>query len=290
MLFCSFDLHAVSVSAKFYESIVKLEKSLNFNGRIGVYAINIFDNKIIGYKEEERFPFCSTSKLIVVSLLLKNMESNPIYLAKVIQYNKRDVKRSGYAPVTSNNLNQGMDLLSLAKAAIEHSDNLAMNLIIKEVGGISEVNKFAKIINDHSFRLDRMEPELNTSIPNDIRDTTTPKAMVNTLQKLILGNVLNLNSKNLLLDMLKHNTTGATKIRSVIPNNWVVADKTGSGDYGTNNDIAIIYPFESKPIIIAIYTTQFIKKSKRNDRIVSDVAKLALENLLVINNKKLLNY
>lgn len=269
------NLYAISIS----EKISQFEDSVDFHGRIGIYAINTDNNKIVSYKEEERFPFCSTSKLIVVALLLKNSESKSKYLSKIIKYNKKDIEKSGYAPVTINNLNQGMDLINLARAAIEHSDNLAMNLLIKEVGGIKQINNFTKMINDTSFHLDRMEPYLNTSIPDDIRDTTTPKAMASTLQKLILGNVLNSNSKNLLLDMLKHNTTGATKVRSIIPENWVVGDKTGSGDYGTNNDVAIIYPFESKPIIIAIYTTQFKKNAKRNDKIVANVAKLVLENL-----------
>ena len=119
---------------------------------------------------------------------------------------------------------------------------------LKFLGGLNAINQFARSIGDKSFRLDRGEPELNTALPNDPRDTTTPEAMEKTLQKLVLGNTLGSAQRTQLKTWLLGNTTGDHRIRAALPKNWILADKTGTGDYGVTNDIGIIWPNNCKPI------------------------------------------
>ncbi|PEW23525.1 class A beta-lactamase, partial [Bacillus cereus] len=75
--------------------------------------------------------------------------------------------------------------------------------------------------------------------PGDVHDTSTPKALATSLQAFTLGDVLSTEKRNLLIDWMKRNTTGDNLIRAGVPGGWEVADKTGSGFYGTRNDIAI---------------------------------------------------
>ncbi|GHL11307.1 hypothetical protein ECZU22_52060 [Escherichia coli] len=72
---------------------------------------------------------------------------------------------------------------------------------------------FARAIGDETFRLDRTEPTLNTAIPGDPRDTTTPRAMAQTLRQLTLGHALGETQRAQLVTWLKGNTTGAASIR-----------------------------------------------------------------------------
>ena len=65
-----------------------------------------------------------------------------------------------------------------------------MNKLIAQLGGPGGVTAFARAIGDETFRLDRTEPTLNTAIPGDPRDTTTPRAMAQTLRQLTLGHAL----------------------------------------------------------------------------------------------------
>ena len=56
-----------------------------------------------------------------------------------------------------------------------------------------------------------------------------------------------------------------------MPKTWKVADKTGTCDYGTTNDIAIIWTNKHTPVIVAIYFT----KSKKSAAAREDVIALA---------------
>ena len=126
------------------------------------------------------------------------------------------------------------------------------------------------------YRLDRIEPELNTAIPGDLRDTTTPAAMGYSLQGLVLGDVLHFSQRQQLLSWLKNNKTGDARIRAGVPRGWLVGDKTGTGSYGTTNDIAIIWPPKQAPIIVVIYFTQHEKNAEPRDDIIASVTRLLL--------------
>jgi beta-lactamase class A len=153
-----------------------------------------------------------------------------------------------------------------------------MNLLLKQLGGPGAVNIYARSIGDGTFRLDRYEPELNTAIPGDLRDTSTPMAMRKSLHNLVLGNTLGLMQRKQLNTWLKNNTTGNATIRAGVPKGWIVGDKTGSGDYGTRNDIGVIWVPTCSPIVLAIYTTQNKKDAQtRNDVIASATSLLINE-------------
>ncbi|MEO8401356.1 MAG: class A beta-lactamase [Gammaproteobacteria bacterium] len=257
--------------------LAKLEASSG--GRLGVYAINTANNVRVQYRAEELFPFCSTSKIIVVSAILKKSETNPALLQKKITYDKKDIDKSEYAPITQQHIDSGMRIAELCKAAIEYSDNTAMNLLLKILGGPGAVTSYARSIHDNKFRMNRWEPELNSAIPGDTRDTTTPKAMTHSLQQVVLGDGLALSQQKQLQTWLKNNTTGAAKIRAGVPKNWIVGDKTGSGQYGTTNDIGIIWPPGCSPIVIAIYLTQNTKDAVNREDILASATHLVLSEL-----------
>lgn len=264
-------------STRLCSDIGNIESS--HHSRIGVYAIDTSNNSVISYNGMQKFPFCSTSKIMVAAAILKQSENNQKTLSQVIKYSESDVINSGYAPVTSKNINHGMTIKQLYEVALEYSDNTAMNLLIDNLGGITMVNKFTQSIGDNEFHLDRNEPLLNSAIPGDERDTTTPKAMTISLQKLLLGSVLESREKELLLKSMINNTTGNTKIRAgVVYPDWVVGDKTGGGGYGASNDIGIIYPKNCAPIILSIYTTRDTKDAIPQTDIIAKITKLIIQD------------
>lgn len=255
--------------------LAKLEASSG--GRLGISAIDTANNKLIQYRAKERFPMCSTSKVMVVSAILNKSMKSVDLLQKNVIYTQQDLDNSHYAPITSKNLPTGMNIGDFCAATIAYSDNTAMNLLLKEIGGPKAVTAYARSIGDNEYELDRFEPELNTALPGDLRDTTTPSAMEESLKKLVLGNVLALSQRNQLQTWLKNNTTGDTKIRAGVPKNWVVVDKTGSGDYGTTNDIGIIWPPKCSPIVIAVYYTQNKKDAKANKNIIASATRILVD-------------
>ena len=163
-------------------------------GRIGVAALDTGTGQHIEYKANERFPMCSTFKVLAAAAVLKLVDEGKEYLDRMVPYAKEDILE--YAPVTKEHLKEGrMTLGDLFAAAVEQNDNTAGNLLLRTIGGPSGLTSFLRTIGDKTTRLDRMEPDLNTAIPGDERDTTTPAAMREDLERLLTKDVLSPTSR-----------------------------------------------------------------------------------------------
>jgi len=264
---------ALEKTVSIQQELAALETSTG--GRLGVFAINTANQDTIQYHANQRFPFCSTGKLMVVGAILQKNMSNSDLLKQNISYNKQDLIT--YSPITEQHIPQGMTVSGLCAAALDYSDNTAANLLVEQLGGPKAVNTFARSIDDRAFRLDRIEPQLNSAIPGDLRDTTTPLAMARSLQKLVLGQALGQTERQQLQAWLKANTTGNTRIRAGVPKGWIVGDKTGTGDYGTTNDIGVIWPPHCSPIVVAIYFTQSQKNASAKDAVLASATRLVIK-------------
>jgi beta-lactamase class A len=250
--------------------LARLEKESG--GRLGVAAFNTADGRQLLHRADERFPLCSTFKMMLAAAVLAR---DPSLLEKRLRYEKSDLVP--HSPVTGKHVAEGMTVEALCEATLQYSDNTAANLLMKQIGGPTAVTAYARSIGDSEFRLDRWETELNSAIPGDLRDTTTPQAMAKSLQKLVMGEALPLHCRRQLKDWMIGNTTGATRIRAGVPAGWIVADKTGAGDYGTVNDIAVIWPPGRPPIVLALYLTLPGKDDKPRPELHGEVAKVAIE-------------
>ncbi|GKX57482.1 beta-lactamase [Leminorella grimontii] len=266
---------AASDAAGIQQKLANLEKSAG--GRLGVALIDTEDNSRVLYRGDERFAMCSTSKVMAVAAVLKQSETDKGVLSKKIKIKKADLVN--WNPITEKHVNSSMTLEELSAATLQYSDNVAMNKIIAHLGGPNKVTAFARSIDDTTFRLDRTEPSLNTAIPGDERDTTTPLAMAESLRNLTLGNALGETQRAQLVEWLKGNTTGGESIRAGLPKAWIVGDKTGSGDYGTTNDIAVIWPENRAPLILVTYFTQPKQDAKSRRDVLAAAAKIVAEGL-----------
>jgi beta-lactamase class A len=257
------------------EQLTQLERTLA--GRIGVFAMNTANGAQLSYRADEYFPMCSTFKILLTSAILKRSTSIGGLMQERIKYQQRDLVT--YSPITKDHVADGMTVTALCAAAMQYSDNTASNLLIQRLGGPEAVTAFARSIGDREFRLDRWETALNSAIPGDRRDTSTPKAMGQSLQRLALGDALGPLLQVQLQDWLQGNTTGAARIRAGVPADWQVGDKTGTGDYGTTNDVALVWPPQRPPIVIAIYSTQADKAAKARNAVVAAAARIVVDRL-----------
>ena len=254
----------------------------NFGGRIGVYAINTGTGETFGYKESERFPLCSSFKGFVAAAILLKSQDNKNLLSEKIEYKDREIEP--YSPITEKYKSTGMTVGDMSAAALQYSDNGATNILLERyLGGPSGITAFMRSIGDKEFRLDRWELDLNTAIPGDERDTSTPRAVATSLQKLALGHVLNATERDKYQEWLKGNTTGDKRIRASVPSDWVVGDKTGTcGVYGTANDYAVVWPKGKSPLVIAVYTTKNKKEEKHSDTVITDAARIVIHSIIAI--------
>jgi beta-lactamase class A len=257
--------------------IQALEKS--FGGKIGVYAIDTNSKTIVSYRANERFPVQSTLKLMGVAALLKQSEEGKISIHEKIHYTEKDLAAYPWHPITGKYVRQGMSLEDLGEAAVSYSDNPAMNLIILHLGGTEFINQFAQSIGNHSFNVKHLEGQLNSD-PNNPEDSSTPKDMARSIRKIVLGNALSPASRSKLLSWLENDKTGNQRIRAGTPNGWIVADKTGSGDYGVANDVGVLWSPYCRPVVLSIYTNQPQKDAKRREDILASVTNIIFEQVV----------
>jgi beta-lactamase class A len=243
-------------------------------GRLGVAAVNTADGARLMHRADERFAVCSTFKVIAASAILDRSARDAGLLQRHVDYSPADLV--SYSPVTSQHVTDGMTVAALCAAALRYSDNTAGNLLMKLLGGPPAVTAFARAIGDNEFRLDRWETELNTAVPGDPRDTSTPAAMATSLQRLALGDALGVAQREQLITWMRGNTTGNQRIRAAVPADWSVADKTGGGDYGATNDIAVLWPSGQPPIVLALYFTQDRQAAEARSEVLAAAARIVV--------------
>jgi beta-lactamase class A len=258
------------------ERIAAIETRLG--GRVGVAALETGNGKRVDYRAAERFPMCSTFKFLAVAAILKRIDENKDRLDRLVPYSAKDILE--YAPVTKAHVHDGgMTLGALCAAAIEQSDNTAGNLLLETIGGPAGLTNFARALGDTMTRLDRREPELNSAVPGDERDTTTPAAMLAAMRELLTGNTLSPSSRQQLETWLQGNETGAAMIRAGLPTGWIVGDKTGRGANGATNDIAIVRPPNRAAMIVAIYSVGSSASTDDRAAAIAEAARAIVELL-----------
>jgi beta-lactamase class A len=258
------------------ERIAAIETRLG--GRIGVAALDTGSGNRVDYRAAERFPMCSTFKFLAAAAILKRIEENKDQLDRFVPYSARDILE--YAPVTKAHVRDGgMTLGALCAAAIQQSDNTAGNLLLEAIGGPAGLTNFARVLGDTMTRLDRKEPELNSAVPGDDRDTTTPAAMLADMRQLLTANTLSPSSCRQLETWLQGNETGAAMIRAGLPAGWIVGDKTGRGANGATNDIAVVRPPNRAAIIITIYFVGSSAPADDRSAAIAEAARAIVELL-----------
>jgi beta-lactamase class A len=224
------------------------------------------------HDENGRYAMASTFKLALAGAILAEVEQGRLALDQEIAFGRADLVP--YAPVIEANLERGrLPVERLCAAIVEVSDNAAANLLLARVGGPAGLTAFIRRCGDGTTRLDRTEPTLNTNLPDDPRDTTTPLAMAGLMRALLLGGPLAPASRTRLSGWMQSATTGRARLRAGLPASWRAGDKTGNGANGAANDLAIASPPGGAPILIACYQSGGTADTAARDLVHQQVAR-----------------
>lgn len=255
------------------DRLIELER--RFDARLGVYASDTGTGRELAYRADERFAMCSVFKALAAAAVLDRAPRG--HLDERVHYRESDL--AAFSPIAEQHVGDGMTIRELCDAAVRYSDNTAGNLLLADLGGPAEITAFARSLGDDVTRLDRTEPELNSAIPGDERDTTTPRAIAGSVRTLVLGDRLDPADRALFTEWLVGNTTGDERIRAGVPAGWRVGDKTGTGSYATANDVAVVWPPGAAPIALAIMTSRANEDAEVDNALIADAAAVAAQEL-----------
>ncbi|GAA3923651.1 class A beta-lactamase [Actinoplanes auranticolor] len=264
---------SASATKEHHARLVALERE--FSARLGVYALATGTGTTVTHRADERFAFCSTFKGLAAAAVLHHKPLS--YLNTVLPYTSKDLMKSSV--ITREHVATGLTIRQLCDAAVRYSDGTAGNLLLRVLGGPAQLTAYLRSLGDTVTRMDRTEPAIVQATPGDPRDTTSPRAFGTDYRHVVLGDALPADKRAFLRDLLERNTTGGQRIRAGVPRGWTVADKTGTGDYGTLNDIAIVWPPGSEPLVIAIMSSKAAENAERQQALLAETARYVVTSL-----------
>ncbi|PZG02310.1 class A beta-lactamase [Micromonospora deserti] len=246
-----------------------------FGARLGVYAVDTGSGRTVEHRADERFGYASTFKALAAAAVLD--ETTTAELDQVVRYTAADLV--DYSPITKDRVGSGITLREAADAAVRYSDNTAANLLLDRLGGPAGFEKALRELGDQVTDPERRETALNDVAPGETRDSTTPRAFATDLRAYVVGDALSAEDRDVLVDWLRRNTTGDKLIRAGVPAGWTVGDKTGGGPYGIRNDIAVVWPPDGAPIVLAILSSRTEKDDEYEDALIAEAAKATIAAL-----------
>jgi beta-lactamase class A len=226
-----------------------------YSCRLGVCLVDVRRGHRAQWRGGERFPMCSTFKWVTAAHVLSRVDAGAERLDRRIAYPRSALV--AHSPVTEQHAGRaGLTVAQLCEATITTSDNTAGNLLLEATGGPAGFTHFVREQGDAFTRLDRIEPALNQSRPGDVLDTTTPESMAGLLQRLVLGEGLRPASRRQLTAWMLATRTSGARLRAGLPAGWRLADKTGAGDHGSNNDVGVFWRPNGEPVVASVYLTE----------------------------------
>jgi beta-lactamase class A len=252
--------------------IKKIEDQEQLLGaRIGVSIYDVVGKKLWSYNGNDHFPLMSTFKTLACAKLLSDVENGlqSFDTSSVITTNSLIV----WSPITEKLVGENMSLKEACSATMIMSDNTAANIVLSGIKGPKSLTQFMRSIGDKVTRLDRIEPDLNEALDGDKRDTTTPNAIVKSLHTLLFGDVLSQASKAQLKQWMIDNEVTGSLLRSVLPESWSIADRSGAGGYGSRGITAVVWSDKRTPLIISIYLTKTDASFAQRNKAIADIGK-----------------
>lgn len=246
----------VSASAEPIMDVIR-SVELDLEARVGFYMHDMHNGNVIAYAENDRFPMNSTFKLLACGALLNRVDNGITNLTESVPL--RGVEIVDYSPAIQDHIRAGHIEVSFAdtcRMMLSVSDNTAANIVLTELGGPEGLTSFLRSIGDQVTRLDRWETALNEAVPSDPQDTTTPHAIAQSVQDMILGEALSPTSRATLREWLADHRVAGALFRSALPPNWSIDDRTGAGGYGSRSIVAVFYPPDRDPIITSLFITE----------------------------------
>ncbi len=199
---------------------------------VGVAALDLRTGEMVSLKGDTPFPMASTMKIAVAAAYLSQVE-----------FGRRSL----------DDRIAGVSARALIDAMMIKSDNRATDLLIANLGGPAKIDQYLRQHNISGIRVDRNIAQLLAAKRDlwDVRDSSTPRAMVELLRKIDKGELLRPSSRAYLLDVMARCQTGKNRMRYLLPAG-AVQHKTGTLNNYTS-DVGFITLPDGRRLAVAFF-------------------------------------
>jgi beta-lactamase class A len=247
------------------------------NGRVGVAALVVESDEAAALNGTGHFPMQSVYKLPIAMALLQRVDRGELSLGRIVTIQPAEYAPSDkYSPIRER-FPQGtsMTLREVLHYALVESDGTASDVLLKLAGGPRAVTAYVRTLGIRSLIV--AYSETDTTWQTQYRNWCAPQAAVRLLAALETGKGISPHSRALILADLRESSTGANRVRRLLPAGTPVADKTGSsgtrhGVAAATNDIALITLPDGRHLAVAIFVADSRASSATRDDVIARLA------------------
>jgi len=303
-------------------SVARLEREIArlatiAGGRVGVGAIHLETGRSAYLNRHEAFPMASSYKVPIAVQLLTRVDRNEIRLDSMIALRPGDLHPgSGIIAELLDDPGVSLSVRNLLELMLLISDNSATDVVLRTAGGAAAVSARMRDVGASGIRVDRptiqligawtgiagvsdttppvQYREMARAVPDstrraaaaafssDPRDTSTPEAMARLLEKIWRGQTLSPAGTQLLLDIMRRSTTGADRLKGMLPPGTDVSHKTGTIG-GTTNDVGIIsLPEGAGHVVTVVFVGASDKPVPERERAIAQIARAVYDYFLFV--------
>ena len=202
-------------------------------GEYGIAALDLTTGETLGFNADVAFPMASTVKVAVAATYLSQVDAG---------------QRTLDDPIGATTAR------ALMNAMLIHSNNQATDQLIAALGGPATIDLWLRAHGLNGIRVDRNIAQLLASPRDlrDVRDSSTPMAMLDLLRLIDTGGALTPQSRYTLLDIMRRCATGSNRIRGILPRGAQVEHKTGTLN-GYTGDVGYLTTPSGRRIAVAFF-------------------------------------
>ncbi|MDR2954253.1 MAG: class A beta-lactamase, subclass A2 [Prevotella sp.] len=234
------------------------------------------------------YPMQSVFKFHLALAVLDYMNINNIPLDHKVYIQKEDLLPDTWSPIREEHPdgNFEMPIGELIKYTVAKSDNNGCDILFRFIGGTEKVDSYIKSLGITDFSIVANEEEMHREWDLQYKNYTTPYAAIQLLEKFREENILPKHFHDFLWETMIGTTTGSNKIKGLLPDETIVAHKTGSsgrnekGLKGADNDIAIIQLPDGRQYSLAIFVSDSYESDETNAEIISQISKIIYDDLI----------
>lgn len=255
----------------------------SISGDVGVAIRLIERGDTMSYHGAHPFPMQSVYKFPLGLQIMNDVDNGKVTLDQKIPVTKNDYFNT-HSPLMKE-YPEGINIAvgELLKYTIEWSDNVACDILFRQVGGPKRADLF---VHGHGIRdmaLLNTEREMHGNDQLQYQNWSTPQAMVQLLSKFYQSDMLSEKSRAVLWNMMVGTKTGPKRIRGLLPTGTVVANRTGTGAMTKErrisavNDIGIIELPNGEHLAIVVYVTNTREEIPVAEEVIAKIARAAFD-------------
>jgi beta-lactamase class A len=252
------------------------------NAIVGVSIIGNNGKDTLSINGERQYPMQSVFKFHIALAVLSQIDKGKLSFTQEIKIDKKDLLPNLYSPIRDDYPNGAtLTLSKILEYTVSKSDNVGCEVLLRLIGGPQAVEDYFVKNNfkDVSIKINEEAQQDNWDL--QFQNWTTPKVANEVLATFYYNGtkLLSKKSYDFIWKLMKETATGGHRLKGELPEQTVVAHKTGSS--GANkegltaavNDIGIVFLPNGQHFFISVFVTNSKEDADTNEKIIADIAK-----------------